>query len=56
MAALFVDKLQKFELPAKVHLCAEVWTPAMGLLTEAYKLKRKPIEIKYKEVLDKLYR
>jgi long-chain acyl-CoA synthetase len=47
-------KLEKFEIPLKAHLCPEAWTPSMDLLTEALKLKRKPIEKKYRKVLDDL--
>lgn len=49
------NKLEKAEIPAKIHLCHEVWTAAMGLLTEALKLKRKPIEGYYRPVIDSLY-
>lgn len=49
------NNLEKFEVPQKLHICEEVWTPDMGLLTEAYKLKRRPIELKYKPVVDSLY-
>lgn len=47
--------LQRFEIPAAIHLCDEVWTPDSGLLTEALKLKRKPIQVKYEETIKKLY-
>lgn len=48
-------KLEKFEIPQKITLCTEVWTPAMDLLTEAMKLKRRPIENKYKADIDRMY-
>ncbi|CAJ0959555.1 unnamed protein product, partial [Mesorhabditis belari] len=41
------NKLHKSEIPSAIHLCEEEWTPQSGLLTEALKLKRKPIEKKY---------
>uniref|UniRef100_A0A915I6F4 long-chain-fatty-acid--CoA ligase n=1 Tax=Romanomermis culicivorax TaxID=13658 RepID=A0A915I6F4_ROMCU len=47
--------LEKFERPEKIHLCKEVWTVDSGLLTDAMKLKRKPLEQFYKEILKQLY-
>lgn len=43
-------------MPAAIHLCAEIWTPDQGLLTEALKLKRKPIQTKYQTTIDNLYK
>jgi len=48
-------KLQKTEIPAKLHLCSEPWTPISGLLTEALKLKRRNIENVFQDVLDEMY-
>lgn len=48
-------KLEKFEVPAKLKLCTEVWMPDTGLVTDAYKLKRKNIEEKYKPSLQRMY-
>ena len=36
-------KLNKFEIPAKITLCSEEWTPDNGLVTAAMKIKRKNI-------------
>ncbi len=36
-------KLAKFEVPAKVVLIDEPWTPDNGMLTAVMKLKRKEI-------------
>ncbi|VDD96030.1 unnamed protein product [Enterobius vermicularis] len=47
--------LLKREIPRKVYLCDEVWTPDTGLVTEAMKLKRLPIKRKYAAVIDWLY-
>ncbi|KAM7253428.1 hypothetical protein ACFE04_026046 [Oxalis oulophora] len=33
-------RLQKFEIPAKIKLLSEAWTPESGLVTAALKLKR----------------
>ena len=37
--------LQKFEIPKAVHLVVDEWTPESGMVTAAFKLKRKPIEM-----------
>ncbi|ETN75023.1 hypothetical protein NECAME_12558 [Necator americanus] len=49
------SKLSKIEMPVAIHLCEEIWTPDSGLLTEALKLKRKPLQVKYQHVIDGLY-
>ncbi|CAJ0575910.1 unnamed protein product, partial [Mesorhabditis spiculigera] len=49
-------KLERAEIPQKIHLCHEPWTPASGLLTEALKLKRKNIEKEFKEEIERLYK
>lgn len=48
-------KLEKFEIPAKLKLCTEIWMPDTGLVTDAFKLKRKNIEEKYKPSLQRMY-
>jgi len=47
--------LQKFEIPASVHLCLEQWTPDSGLVTAAFKLKRRPLQDFYQEQIDRMY-
>jgi long-chain acyl-CoA synthetase len=47
--------LQRVEIPQKIHLCHEPWTPASGLLTEAMKLKRKIIEKEFEKEINALY-
>jgi long-chain acyl-CoA synthetase len=49
------SKLQKFEIPGALKLCSELWTPESGLVTAAFKLKRKPIQEFYQKDIDKLY-
>ena len=49
-------KLEKFEIPKAIHLDPEPWTPEGGLVTAAFKLKRKPIQEKYKNELETMYR
>eukprot|EP00057_Strongylocentrotus_purpuratus_P010653 XP_011665127.1 PREDICTED: long-chain-fatty-acid--CoA ligase 4 [Strongylocentrotus purpuratus] len=48
-------KLQKWEIPRKVHLCEEAWTPENGLVTDAFKLKRKPIANQYSAEINRMY-
>ncbi|KAK8546723.1 hypothetical protein V6N12_027493 [Hibiscus sabdariffa] len=48
-------KLDKFEVPAKVKLVAEPWTPESGLVTAALKIKREQIKTKFKDELQKMY-
>ncbi|KAL1124303.1 hypothetical protein AAG570_002071 [Ranatra chinensis] len=48
-------KLEKFEIPAQVKLCTEVWSPDMGLVTAAFKLKRKDIQERYQTEINRMY-
>ncbi|KAF8663626.1 hypothetical protein HU200_055348 [Digitaria exilis] len=48
-------RLEKFEIPAKIVLLPEPWTPESGLVTAALKLKREQIKTKFKDDLNKLY-
>ncbi|XP_071454206.1 long-chain-fatty-acid--CoA ligase 4 isoform X1 [Hetaerina americana] len=48
-------KLEKFEIPAAVKLCTEVWSPDMGLVTAAFKLKRKDIQERYQTEINRMY-
>ncbi|KAG5569589.1 hypothetical protein H5410_059355 [Solanum commersonii] len=48
-------RLDKFEIPAKIKLIPEPWTPESGLVTAALKLKREPLKAKFKDELLKLY-
>jgi len=50
-----LGKLEKFELPQKVKLVTEVWTPDTGLVTEAFKLRRKNIENHYQQDIMRMY-
>jgi len=49
------QKLQKFEIPRTVSLVAEPWTPESGLITAAFKLKRKSLENAYKDDIVEMY-
>lgn len=48
-------RLDKFEMPARIKLIAEPWTPESGLVTAALKLKREAIRKAYADDLAKLY-
>lgn len=50
-----LGKLQRHEIPKKIWICSEPWTPDSGLLTEALKLKRKNIEKTFKNEIKNLY-
>lgn len=52
---IFTGKLQKHEVPAAITLCKEVWSPDMGLVTAAFKLKRKDIQDKYQHDINRMY-
>jgi len=48
-------KLAKFEIPSKIILIDELWTPDNDMLTAVAKLKRKQIEEKHKEQIAAVY-
>jgi long-chain acyl-CoA synthetase len=49
------NKLAKFEVPTKVFVCEEEWTPDNDLCTAALKLKRNNLKDFYKGQLNELY-
>ena len=48
-------RLEKFEIPQAVKLVSEVWTPDTGLVTDAFKLKRKQIQDHYQHFINRMY-
>ncbi|XP_056148876.1 long-chain-fatty-acid--CoA ligase 3b [Lampris incognitus] len=48
-------KLERFEIPKKICLSAEPWTPETGLVTDAFKLKRKELKTHYQEDIERMY-
>lgn len=56
-SSLFIHivKLQRFEIPVKVHLSPEPWTPETGLVTDAFKLKRKELKNHYLDHIERMY-
>ena len=49
------QNLAKFEVPSAVTLCLDIWTPEGGLVTTAFKLKRKPLQKFYQKYIDTMY-
>ena len=47
--------LEKFEIPAALTLISESWTPESGVITAAFKLKRKVIQNIYQKDIDRMY-
>ncbi|NXA95096.1 ACSL4 ligase, partial [Melanocharis versteri] len=48
-------KLERFEIPIKVRLSPEPWTPETGLVTDAFKLKRKELKNHYLSDIERMY-
>lgn len=48
-------RLEKFEIPVKIKLLAEAWTPESGLVTAALKLKRDVVSKAFSHELAQLY-
>ncbi|CAM4811169.1 unnamed protein product [Rotaria magnacalcarata] len=48
--------IQSFEMPQRVRVVTESWTPETGVVTDALKLKRKAVEEKYKDDIEALYK
>ncbi|MCI4390786.1 hypothetical protein PGIGA_G00126840 [Pangasianodon gigas] len=53
--AAVTAKLERFEIPKKIRLSAEPWTPETGLVTDAFKLKRKELKSHYQEDIERMY-
>lgn len=50
-----LGKLERYEIPQKIRLCSEPWTPESGLVTDAFKLKRKSLESHYLADIKQMY-
>ena len=48
--------LHKSEIPQKIKLCHEEWTPDSGLVTAALKIRRKQIREFYQQDIERMYR
>lgn len=47
--------LRKFEIPHKLKIVPDLWTPESNLVTASFKLKRKNIIDKYQILIDQMY-
>jgi len=50
------SNLEKFEIPKMVSLVPEAWTPESGLVTAAFKIKRKVIQTLFQPDIDQMYK
>uniref|UniRef100_A0A672NMJ5 long-chain-fatty-acid--CoA ligase n=1 Tax=Sinocyclocheilus grahami TaxID=75366 RepID=A0A672NMJ5_SINGR len=48
-------QLERFEIPRKIRLSVEPWTPETGLVTDAFKLKRKELKTLYQNDIERMY-
>ncbi|XP_029699642.1 long-chain-fatty-acid--CoA ligase 3a isoform X2 [Takifugu rubripes] len=48
-------QLERFEIPRKIRLSPDPWTPETGLVTDAYKLKRKELKTHYLKDIERMY-
>uniref|UniRef100_A0A665WGU1 long-chain-fatty-acid--CoA ligase n=1 Tax=Echeneis naucrates TaxID=173247 RepID=A0A665WGU1_ECHNA len=53
--AALAAQLERFEIPRKICLSPEPWTPETGLVTDAFKLKRKELKTHYQEDIERMY-
>ena len=47
--------LERWEIPKAIKLVDEPWTPESGLVTAAFKLRRRQIQDKFQELIDLMY-
>ncbi|CAB1348116.1 unnamed protein product [Coregonus sp. 'balchen'] len=48
-------QLERFEIPRKIRLSPDPWTPETGLVTDAFKLKRQQLKSKYQDDIERIY-
>ncbi|XP_034403776.1 long-chain-fatty-acid--CoA ligase 3a [Cyclopterus lumpus] len=48
-------QLERFETPRKICLSPDPWTPETGLVTDAFKLKRKELKTRYQDDIERMY-
>ncbi|XP_045559891.1 fatty acid CoA ligase Acsl3 isoform X1 [Salmo salar] len=48
-------QLERFEIPRKIRLSPDPWTPETGLVTDAFKLKRQQLKSKYQDDIERMY-
>ncbi|GAB1609001.1 long-chain-fatty-acid--CoA ligase 4-like, partial [Argonauta hians] len=49
------SSLERSEIPTKICLCPDSWMPDSGLVTDAFKLKRKNLEEKFQTEINAMY-
>jgi len=49
------SNLEKFEIPTRLTLLPDSWTPESGLVTAAFKIKRKTIQDQFQSCIDYMY-
>lgn len=49
------NDLNKVELPAKIILAKDEWTPESGMVTAAFKIRRRQVTQKYEKEISKIY-
>uniref|UniRef100_A0A8C5HNX1 long-chain-fatty-acid--CoA ligase n=1 Tax=Gouania willdenowi TaxID=441366 RepID=A0A8C5HNX1_GOUWI len=53
--AALAAQLERFEIPRKICLSPEPWMPEMGLVTDAFKLKREQLKTYYHDDIKRMY-
>ncbi|XP_070827273.1 long-chain-fatty-acid--CoA ligase 3a [Chaetodon trifascialis] len=53
--AAVTAQLERFEVPRKIRLCPDPWTPETGLVTDAFKLKRRQLKMHYQDDIERMY-
>uniref|UniRef100_A0A8D0ASG7 long-chain-fatty-acid--CoA ligase n=1 Tax=Sander lucioperca TaxID=283035 RepID=A0A8D0ASG7_SANLU len=53
--AALAAQLERFEIPLKICLSPDPWTPETGLVTDAFKLKRKELKTHYQDDIERMY-
>ncbi|KAM7399734.1 hypothetical protein PAMP_018982 [Pampus punctatissimus] len=53
--AALAAQLERFEIPRKIRLSPDPWTPETGLVTDAFKLKRKELKTHYQNDIERMY-
>uniref|UniRef100_A0A8C5CNU0 long-chain-fatty-acid--CoA ligase n=2 Tax=Gadus morhua TaxID=8049 RepID=A0A8C5CNU0_GADMO len=53
--AALAGELERFEVPCKLLLSPEPWTPETGLVTDTFKLKRKELRTHYLDDIARMY-
>ncbi|XP_070761364.1 long-chain-fatty-acid--CoA ligase 3a isoform X1 [Enoplosus armatus] len=53
--AALAAQLERFEIPRKICLSPDPWTPETGLVTDAFKLRRKELKTRYQDDIERMY-